>query len=93
MQLQLYKKESLLMLLNPATITAIKNIYGLSLKHLSLKLNLTPQAVSYILLNDCLKDWQKEKILDLYISHGLEVSELIFVHTMITKRGTTYATN
>jgi predicted DNA-binding protein YlxM (UPF0122 family) len=72
-------------LLTPATITALKNIYGLSLKHIAVRLNVTPQAVFYLLKNDRLKDYQKQIILDLLLDHGLEYTELILINTMTNK--------
>jgi transcriptional regulator with XRE-family HTH domain len=81
-----YKRDSLLDLLDPDTIKALKNIYGLSLKHLAARLNMTPQAVFYLLKNDRLKEYQKEIILSLFQDHGLESAELIVLHTMIQKR-------
>lgn len=89
--MNLYKRESLLPLLNPATITALKNIYGLSLRHIAARLNCRPQNAHYLLKNDCLKDWHKEKILDLFFDHGLEAAELILIHTMTAKRGQNHA--
>lgn len=73
-------------MLDPATIKALINIYSLSLKHLAARLNMTPQAVFYLLKNERLKDYQKEIILILFQDHGLETAELILLHTMIIKR-------
>jgi hypothetical protein len=81
-----YKKDSLNDLLDPATIKALKNIYGLGLKHLAARLNITPQVIFYLLKNDWIKDYQKEAILQLFQDHGLEAAELIVLHTILTKR-------
>ncbi|KQU17808.1 hypothetical protein ASG65_26190 [Bacillus sp. Leaf13] len=82
-----YKEQSLLDLLDPATIKALLNIYGLGLKHLGVRLHLTPQAVFYLIKNDKLKDWQRARILSLFQDHGMEGMELVLINQMVNRKG------
>ncbi|MBN3556054.1 hypothetical protein JYA63_17375 [Fictibacillus nanhaiensis] len=85
-----YSKHTILELLDPVTIKAVTALYQLRLKHIGYRLNCTPQAVKYNLDNDSFKQWQKEKILDLFMDHGIEVAELILINSMAIKKGKNY---
>ncbi|MCK2018858.1 hypothetical protein [Peribacillus frigoritolerans] len=81
-----YDQRALLNLLDPTTIQGLLNIYNLSLKHVAGRMDCTVPAVHYLIKNDKLKDWQKERILELFSDHGLEVAELLLVNQMVNRR-------
>ncbi|MFE4352459.1 hypothetical protein [Peribacillus butanolivorans] len=83
--MNLHKQELLLDLLDSQTITALKQIYGITLRHLAARLDLTPQAIHYGLKNSTLKAYQKMAIYQAFKDRGLEISELILIHTMLNK--------
>ncbi|CEG30040.1 hypothetical protein [Peribacillus simplex] len=82
-----YKEQSLLELLDSPTIKALLNIYGLGLKHIGVRLHLTPQAVFYLLKNDKLKDWQRAKVLSLFQEYGMQGLELVLINQMVNRKG------
>jgi hypothetical protein len=78
-----YDKTELLKLLDSATISAILRIYGITYKHLAIKLNCTRPNVSYHIKHDSFKGFEREVILDLFFQHGLEVVELMLINNMV----------
>ncbi|QFT88070.1 hypothetical protein FIU87_05405 [Bacillus sp. THAF10] len=81
-----YDKSKLINLLDSATITALLRLYGLNYKHFAIRFNVTREAIHYRMKTDCWKAYERELILELFISHGLEMAELMLIHQMVTKR-------
>jgi hypothetical protein len=80
-----YDKAEVLKMVNHANVSALMKIYGITYQHLANRLRFTKQNVLYLLKADSMKEYQKEIILEIFISHGLEVCELIFINQLTSK--------
>lgn len=81
-----YDKSKLISLLDADTISALLRIYGLGYKNLAVRFHVTREAIYYRQKTDCWKPYEREMILDLFVSHGLEMAELMLIHQMTNKR-------
>ncbi|MDF2039354.1 MULTISPECIES: hypothetical protein [Cytobacillus] len=81
-----YDKSKLISLLDSATIASILRLYGLTYKHLAIRFNITREAIHYRMKTDCWKPYEREMLLDLFVSYGMEMAELMLIHQMINKK-------
>ncbi|WP_430789470.1 hypothetical protein VBD025_03930 [Virgibacillus flavescens] len=80
-----YDKKEVLQLLDADTIIALLKVVNLKYKHVAGRLNISRQAIVYLMKHDAYKDWQKEIILEMLLQHGCEVAEIMLVHQMVNK--------
>ena len=78
-----YEKNEVIQLLDASTITALLRIYNLKYKHIAGMFNVTRPAVTYMIKHDSFKDWQREKVLEMFQHQGLEIAELMLIHQMV----------
>ncbi len=78
-----YDKAELIKLLDADTLVALLKIYGITYKHLAIRLNVTRPAISYHVKNNSFKSHDLRIVLDLLFNHGLEVAELILINKMV----------
>ncbi|USK45517.1 hypothetical protein [Cytobacillus oceanisediminis] len=81
-----YDKSKIIPLLDAETISALLRIYGIGYKNLAVRFGVTREAVWYRQKVDCWKPYEREMLLDLFVSYGMELAELILLHQMINKR-------
>jgi hypothetical protein len=80
-----YDKASVLKMINQENVSALMKIYGITYQHLANRLRFTKQNVMYLLKAGTMKEYQKEIILEIFISHGLEITELMFINHLTSK--------
>jgi hypothetical protein len=80
-----YEKSQLLKMMDSDTVTCLLKVYNLTYQHIALRLRCTRQNVLYLLKSGNMKDYQKEIILEIFVSHGMEKAELMLIYQMVTK--------
>jgi hypothetical protein len=77
-----YDKSEAIRLLDAETISALLRIYNLKYKHLAVRFNCTKENIVYLIKHDRFKDYQREIILELFMQHGLDLTQLTLIHIM-----------
>jgi hypothetical protein len=80
-----YEKSSVLQMLDSETVTCLLKVYNLTYQHIAIRMRCTRQNVLYLLKSGNMKDYQKEIILDIFTSYGMEIAELMLLHQMTSK--------
>ncbi|WP_409289633.1 hypothetical protein [Peribacillus sp. SCS-37] len=78
-----YSKEEVIKLLDAKTISVLLTIYGISYKHLAARFNISKPAISYHMKNDSFKAHERAMLLEIFVSQGLEILELILINKMM----------
>lgn len=78
-----YDKESLTQYLTGPTIAALSRFYGISYKQMAARLRYGSSNVKYHVDGDSFAKWQRMALLDLFMDHGLEATELILIHQLL----------
>jgi hypothetical protein len=77
-----YEKSEVLKMLDSDTVTCLLKVYNLTYQHIAIRLRCTRQNVLYLLKSGNMKDYQKDIILDIFTSYGMEIAELMLIHQM-----------
>jgi hypothetical protein len=80
-----YDKFEVLKMLDSDTVTCLLKVYNLTYQHVAIRLRCTRQNVLYLLKSGNMKDYQKDIILDIFTSYGMEIAELLLIHQMTSK--------
>lgn len=78
-------KSEMLKLLDSHTISALLKIYNLKYKHIAVRLHCTKQNIVSMMKTDRFTESQRRTVLDLFLQHGLEATELVLIYHMTNK--------
>jgi hypothetical protein len=80
-----YEKSEVLKMLDSDTISCLLKVYNLTYQHLAIPLRCTRQNILYLLKSGNMRGYQKEIILGIFTSYGMETAELMLIHQMTSK--------